>query len=126
MKRSWFGFLLLVALLVGSLLVTKVMVDIHKPLEDQLLGAAHCAMTSNWPEAETLFRQTQKTWKSWEHFRSCFADHNPVEEIDAAFGALEVYAQNRDVLSFAATCRSLARQIAAVGEAHQLVWWNLF
>ena len=32
MKRSWIGFVLLLILLLGSLLVTKTMVDIHEPI----------------------------------------------------------------------------------------------
>ena len=39
MIRSWIGFILLVVLLLGCLLVTKTMVDIHDPLESRLIQA---------------------------------------------------------------------------------------
>ena len=126
MKRSWIGFFLLAALLLGCLLVTKIMVDIHKPIESKLLQSAQLSMDGNWNQAQDLFRQAEADWNRKAHFRGCFADHNPVEEIDAAFAMLQVTCASRDTITFAGTCRSLARQVAAVGEAHELVWWNLF
>lgn len=126
MKRSWIGFLLLVLLLLGSLLVTKIMVDIHEPLESRLLQAAQMAMDGDWHQAEDLFQHAEEDWTKNTRFRSCFADHNPVEEIDASFATLQVICVARDAVAFAGGCRSLARQVAAVGEAHELVWWNLF
>ena len=126
MKRSWIGFVLLVALLVGCILVTVAMGRIHDPIEAQLLQASQCAMEGNWEKAGDFFREAQENWEEKEHFRTCFADHTPVEEIDADFEMLMVLCAAREVTSFAGGCRSLARQVAAVGEAHELVWWNLF
>ena len=126
MKRSWTGFILLIVLLLGCLLVTKTMVDIHDPLESRLLQAGQAAMDGHWAQAQDLFRQAEEDWKEHAHFRGCFADHNPVEEIDAAFAMLRTYCAARDTVAFAGGCRSLARQVAAVGEAHELTWWNLF
>ena len=126
MKRSWFGFFLLAALLLGSLLVTKRMVDIHDPVESRLLQSAGMAMEGNWHQAEDLFQRAEADWKKHARFRGCFADHNPVEEIDASFAMLRITCVSRDGVAFAGGCRSLARQVAAVGEAHELVWWNLF
>lgn len=126
MKRSWIGFALLIVLLLGSLLVTKVMADIHGPIESKLLQSAEAAMEGDWNQAEALFSHAEGDWRDKAHFRGCFADHNPVEEIDAAFLMLQVTCAARDSVAFAGGCRSLARQVAAVGEAHELVWWNLF
>ena len=126
MTRSWIGFILLVVLLLGCLLVTKTMVDIHDPLESRLLQAGQAAMDGHWVQAQELFRQAEEDWKEHAHFRGCFADHNPVEEIDAAFAMLRVTCAARDQVAFAGGCRSLARQVATVGEAHELTWWNLF
>ena len=126
MKRSWFGFLLLTVLLLGCLLVTRRMAEIHDPVESRLLQSAQEAMDGDWHRARELFRQAEREWSDKAHFRSCFADHSPVEEIDAAFAMLQVTCAAEDTVSFAGGCRSLARQVAAVGEAHELVWWNLF
>ena len=126
MIRSWIGFILLVVLLLGCLLVTKTMVDIHDPLESRLIQAGQAAMEGSWAHAQELFRQAEEDWEEHAHFRGCFADHTPVEEIDASFAMLRTYCAARDAVTFAGGCRSLARQVAAVGEAHELVFWNLF
>lgn len=125
MKRSWIGFALLIAMLLGGILVTRKMGRIHDPIEKQLQQAAQCALDSNWEQAEFLFQQAEEGWETMEHFRSCFADHNPVEEIDGNFEMLEVFYSTRERIAFAGGCRELARKVAAVGEAHELVWWNL-
>lgn len=125
MKRSWMGFALLTVMLLGGILVTRQMVKIHEPIEAQLQQAAQCALEGNWERADSFFRDAEDSWEEWEHFRSCFADHNPVEEIDGQFELLKVFGGSRDRVAFAGGCRELARKVAAVGEAHQLVWWNL-
>ena len=125
MKRSWIGFVMLLLLLLGSFLSSRTMVKIHEPIEGKLHQSAQCAMEGNWKQAEDLFREAEDTWEKWEHFRSCFADHTPVEEIDGEFQMLRLCCAVRETVTFAGGCHSLARQVAAVGEAHELVWWNL-
>ena len=125
MKRSWIGFILLMAMLLGGILVTQKMGCIHDPIEKQLQQAAQYALDSDWEQAEAVFRKAEKDWDRQEHFRSCFADHNPVEEIDGNFERLSVFCRTRNRIAFAGGCRELARKVAAVGEAHELVWWNL-
>ena len=46
-------------------------------------------------------------------------------DTDGDFKLLKVYCAARESASFAGGCLQLARQVAAVGEAHELVWWNL-
>lgn len=125
MKRSWMGFALLVVLLAGSVLVTWAMGNIHDPIEQDLNQAAECAVLGDWVNAQRFFVSAKDGWKKWEHFRASFADHTPIEEIDADFAALEVYLYAQETIGFSAVSSSLARQVAAVGEAHELVWWNI-
>ena len=125
MKRSWIGFIMLLGLLLGSGLSSRAMVRLHEPMEAKLQQSARCAMDGDWHRAEELFRHAQEAWEASEHFRGCFADHNPVEEIDGAFKLLQIYCSARERISFSGGCLQLARQVAAVGEAHELVWWNL-
>lgn len=125
MKRSWIGFILLMVLLAASILTTWIMVWIHEPIEADLTQAAAFALEENWVRSNQCFRQAEAKWTKWEHVRACFADHNPVEEIDAAFAMLKTYCTAREGLAFAGGCRDLARKVAAVGEAHEFVWWNL-
>ena len=74
MKRSWIGFILLLVLLLGCVLVTMAMGRIHDPIEAQLLQAAQSAMEENWDKAGDYFRSAQENWVEKEHFRTCFAD----------------------------------------------------
>ena len=126
MIRSWVGFCLLVILLLGGIWVTKIMETIHETVEGSLEAAADFALENDWIPAERSFRQAKADWDNRMHFRSCFADHNPVEEIDSTFALLEIYCAARENAAFAAECKRLARQTAAVGEAHGLMWWNIF
>lgn len=125
MKRSWIGLGLLVVLLAASIVVTWGMAEIHDPVEADLKQAAECAILGDWVNADRFFRQAKGRWEKWEHVRACFADHTPVEEIDGGMALLEVYCYAQEDAAFAAECCRLARQIAAVGEAHGLVWWNV-
>lgn len=125
MKRSWIGFFLLLLLLLGSILSAGYMVGIHEPIEAQLMQAAQWAMDGSWEQAQVCFRAAERLWKETERIRSCFADHTPIEEIDADFEILKVCCAARETISFAGGCRQLARQVAAVGEAHEILWWNL-
>ena len=80
MKRSWLGFLLLLVLLAAGLLTTRNMTEIHEPIEAQLLQAAYWSALEDWETAESFFQKAEQNWKQSEHFRACFADHDPVEE----------------------------------------------
>lgn len=125
MKRSIFGLVLLL-LLLGSSWISSIMMDrIHRPIAEKLDQAAVCALESNWQQADLLCGQALEQWQTWAHFRGCFADHAPVEEIEADAASLKVYAANRDGATFAAACYQLARQVQAMGDAHGLLWWNL-
>lgn len=125
MKRSAMGFVLLLVLLALCIMVTVAMIRIHEPIEAHLLQAADQATAGDWEKTGRFFRQAEEQWKKWENFRSCVADHNPVEEIDAAFEMLKVFCAEEDKLSFVSGCLDLARKVAAVGETQELVWWNL-
>ena len=125
MKRSWIGFVLLLILLVLGLLVTWGMGRIHEPITQDLERASDYTMLGDWQNASRFFRSASDRWEQWAHIRSCFADHSPVEEIDAGFAKLQVYCTFRENAAFAAECRELAKKVAAVGEAHGLMWWNI-
>lgn len=125
MKRTWIGVGILIVLLVLSLGVTWAMDRIHGPIESDLNRAAEFALLGNWEMSTRFFHRAQAGWEKWEHFRGCFADHTPVEEISAGFRSLEIYCLAREESDFAARARELARKTAAVGEAHGLSWWNV-
>ena len=49
-----------------------------------------------------------------------------MEEIDALFAEVEVYAAAREETDFAAGCAALSRKVEAMGQAHGASWWKLF
>ncbi len=126
MKRSWIGLGLLLVLLAGGIGSTWGMTQIHNQVEEDLKQAADRTLAGDWDGAGEAFLRAWGSWKEMEHFRACFADHTPVEEIDGKFELIRVYWQYKEDAAFAAECQELARKAAAVGEAHEFVWWNFF
>lgn len=126
MKRSWIGLGLLLVLLILGLLITWAMGRIHEPIAAALEQAAEYTLQGDWYNAGLQFDSAKESWEKWAHFRTCFADHSPVEEIDAGFAQLQVFCGAQENAAFAGGCMELAKKVAAVGEAHGLVWWNLF
>ena len=125
MKRCWIGVVCLVLLLMGGLYVDRVMGRSHAPVSQDLDRAAECAMADDWTGAEAFADRARENWEKNWHFSAAFADHEPMEEIDALFAQLLPYLLNQDAVSFSAVCRELARQVEAIGDAHNLNWWNL-
>lgn len=126
MKRSWFGFLLLMVLLALSLTITWIMTDIHEPVSQNLRQAADLALAEDWDGANAYAKSARSRWEGWAHFRLCFADHTPVEDIDAEFAALDAYRAKKEAADFAAACMALEKKVDAIGNAHRLSAWNLF
>lgn len=125
MKRGAIGLGLLVALLAGGLLITWGMGRCHDPIARQLEQAADCALAGQWSRAEELTEQARACWKKNWSFSAAFADHEPMEDIDGMFARLEVYAKAREDVEYAAACAELSRRMEAMGDAHELSWWNL-
>lgn len=125
MRRCWFGLALMLALLAAGLAVTWGMNHWHDPVAADLERASDAALWEDWQKAEHLLERAEGRWKKHWRFSATFADHEPMEEIDAVFAQLGVYLDARDQVSLAAGCASLARQVEAIGDAHGLNWWNL-
>ena len=125
MKRCWFGLGLLIILLILSIAVTVYMESIYQPLSDTAAGAAAQALAGDWEGAVQLLRQTRHDWQRHWKSSAAFADHAPMENINALFAQLEVSAALRDEADFAALCAHLSAELDAMGEAHGFTWWNL-
>lgn len=125
MKRSWMGFVLLLVLLAAGLVTTREMVSGHEAVEENLDRAAACALLGDWEGAQGYFDKAEADWQARASLRACLADHGPAEEIDAFFSILRMQLVFREASAFTGGCLSLARQVAAVGEAHGLNWRNL-
>ena len=125
MKRCWIGVVCLVLLLMGGLYVDRVMGRSHAPVSQDLDRAAECAKADDWTGAEAFADRARENWEKNWHFSAAFADHEPMENIDALFSRLTVFAAAREKEEFGALCRELSRQVKAMGGAHDLKWWNL-
>lgn len=125
MKRVWFGVGLLALLLAVSLAVTWSMDRIHQPIADDLRQAAVRGEQGDWSNAEAYSLRAEGAWHRWAHFRACFADHTPTEEVTAELAAMETARKARETADFTAACARAAEMVEAVGNAHALCWWNL-
>ena len=126
MKRSWIGFGLLAVLLAVSVVVTGFMGRIHEEMALDLKQSSECARLSDWDNAALFLERANRNWEKWDHLRSCFANHQETEAIDASLSALDVLRQSKDATAYQASCAALTKQVEAMGEAHKLTWWNIF
>ena len=126
MKRSWFGLVLLLVLLASGLLGARGMERIHEPVARDLITAGEYALRGDWEQAESYARRARDCWEEHEILRACFADHGPMEEVDACFAMLEIYCRMKEETAFAAACGETARKAQAMGQAHGLRLENLF
>jgi len=124
MKRCWIGLGLLLIVLAAGIGAGVLMDQIHAPVAWKLEQAADYAMVGLWQEAADCAAEAQADWDKWSRTRESLADHTPVEDAEAIFVQLPVFAAEEDI-HFAALCRELARKVLAVGETHGFSWSNL-
>lgn len=108
MKRLWVGILLLLVLLAGTLTVTVAMDRIYVPMVEAL-------------EAGDL-EAAEERYGRWRQLTAAFADHGPMEEMDALFARAEVCGDEQERR---ALCAELAQRAKAMSNAHSPTWWNL-
>lgn len=108
MKRLWVGIILLLILLAGTLAVTGAMDRIYAPMVEAL-------------EAGDLEKAEQR-YGRWRQLTAAFADHGPMEEMDALFARAEICGDEQERK---ALCAELAQRAKAMSNAHSPTWWNL-
>ena len=82
-------------------------------------------LAGQWEKARTGAEEARSHWEQRRRVWAVFADHTPMEEIDAQFARLIIHAAAREKGEFAAGCAALARQLEAMGNAHRLSWQNI-
>lgn len=125
MKRLFIGILILALLLGGSIAISTAMERIHHPIAQDLQQAADRAQQEDWAVALEFFQRAQQRWEKYHDFTAAFADHTPMDEMDALLSELNIYATERENPHFGATCAHLAFMATAMAESHLLTWWNL-
>ena len=126
MKRSRFGFGLLLVLLILGAVSALWMVKATEPMSARMEQAGNAALDKDWDLAQRTAGDVRQDWDRRFSFFAALTDHEPMENINGLFAQLEVYGQRRDPQGFAAVCAQLARDLEAIGEAHSLKWWNIF
>lgn len=122
MKRFWIGITVLVVLLASGWGIAFFMERCHTPISQELALAAR---TSQQEQAIQLSQSAHTRWLRCRDFTAAFADHNVLEQIDAIFAEIEIYAAAGDTLAFRAACAHLAELSKAVAESHCPKWQNL-
>ena len=122
--HKYFLHALALALLLplAGLWVTDRMTGICQPIA-LLLEQAEASQDA---QAAKLCAAARDSWERNRKFVASVTDHEPMEEVDAAFRALEVYLQYSDSMHFSQSCAQLASQVRAIGESQSITWWNIF
>ena len=125
MGRFWFGVFLLAALLVLGLWVEHTTNFTHQTISKSLDLAAKQVLAGDTEGGLATAQAARRRWHRKWNATAAIADHAPMDEIDGLFAQLEIYGQLRTPTELAAVCARLSALVSAVGEAHQLTWWNL-
>ena len=124
MKRSWFGLILLLVLLIAGLLTAAVMERLHEQLALELMQSSRCALLGDWEDAELFLFRAKRHWKQWACFRSGLVSHEALEDMDAALAMLETFRQGKNTAGYRAVCAELLSRVEALQQLHRLSWEN--
>ena len=125
MKRGWFGAGLLAVFLGLGLLVSALVSNAHQPTSTMLEQAAEKTLSGDFAGGIALGTEAQQRWKCQWNGTASIADHSPMDEIDALFAEMEIYARTGEQPHFAACCKELAQRLEAIADAHRFSWWNV-
>ncbi len=125
MNRGWLGLGILVVFLVLGLVVTETMDGAHVPTEKLLAQAAEKTLQGQFEQAVALGTEAKNRWEKQWNGTATVADHSPMDDVDALFAEMEIYARSEEKPHFAAVCKELSQRIQAVADAHRFSWWNI-
>ncbi len=125
MVRGWLGAGLLALFLALGVVTMHLMDDAHLPTGDLLEQAAELALQGDMEKGVTLGQKAKNRWERQWQATATVADHSPMDDVDALFAEMEVYAAAGEEPHFAACCQELAKRVQAVAEAHRFSWWNI-
>ena len=126
MKRFWIGVGILAAVLAVGIWAGERMQRVHLPCALDLEQAAGCAMAADWTSAGLLGDRARESWMHNRKISASVANHQIMDEIDAAFEELEIYRAREETSAYSARCLYLAERLRDLGSSYRLNWWNLF
>lgn len=122
MKRSWFGAVLLAALLVLSLLAGRGMDRCQEPVSRGLEEACGLALAGEWPGARESAREAMAHWERCRPFSAVLGNQAAMEEVDSLFARLGICLETESSQT-AGLCAELARRVADLRWPAN--WWDL-
>ena len=125
MVRGWLGVGILVLFLVLGFGISVAMDNAHLPTCDLLMQAAEKTLSGEFESAVALGMEAKARWERQWNGTATVADHSPMDDVDALFGEMEIYAKTGEQPHFAACCKELSQRLRAVAEAHRFSWWNV-
>lgn len=125
MKRIWIGIALLAVVLVSGCLASHFMEHHHMSIAEDLDRAAQLALEDQWEGALSITARARENWQKKRPITACFAEHEPLDEVDETFARLEIYAAVREEISFGSECAGLAEKLRALAQCHKFTFWNL-
>lgn len=125
MKRMWIGIILLGTLLLFGIFLWCFLGRIFDNISRDMEQAAAAIAQQDWDTAFSLTHRAQQSWEKYQKFTASFTDHAPLEQMDALFSQLAIYARASLWTDYAAECSRISCVAEAIREAHILTWWNL-
>ncbi len=125
MKRGWLGAGILACFLILGVITSAAMDRAHLPTCQMLDQAADKTLRGDFEGGIALGMAAKGRWERQWSGTAIVADHSPMDDVDALFGEMEIYAQTGEEPHFAACCRELAQRLEAVAEAHKFNWRNV-
>ena len=125
MMRGWFGAGILALFLVLGFVVSGLISHSHMPTCALLEDAAEKTLAGDFDSATELGMAAKDRWKNSWNGTAVIADHSPMDDVDALFAEMEIYAKTGEEPHFAACCKELAQRLQAVADAHKFSWWNV-
>ncbi|MBQ8881121.1 MAG: DUF4363 family protein [Oscillospiraceae bacterium] len=125
MKRGWLGAGILAVFFSLGLAVSVFAGRAHQPTGKLLEQAAEKTLAGDFEGGVALAMEAKERWKKQWNGTASIADHSPMDEVDALFAEMEVYARTGEEPHFAACCKELAQRLEAIAGAHRFSWWNV-
>ena len=125
MARGWFGAGILAVFLVLGLILSGVTDKVQLPTGELLEQAAEKTLAGDFEEGIALGMEARSQWEQQWKFTAAIADHSPMDDVDALFAEMEVYARTGEEPHFAACCKELSQRLEAIADAHRFSWWNV-
>ena len=111
MLRGWLGAGLLALFLALGVVTMELMDCAHLPTGDLLEQASALALEGDFTQGVNLGMEAKNRWEKQWQATATVADHGPMDDVDALFGEMEIYAQAGEVPHFAACCKELAQRV---------------